>query len=53
MGPRHRRLLLVLLGLSLLGATTENLLAAFVFGGGRACITHTCVGGTWHRWEDG
>jgi hypothetical protein len=35
-------------GLSLLGATPDSLLAGFVFGADRACITHTCVGGTWH-----
>ena len=39
-------------GLSLLGATPESLMAAFVFGADRACITHTCVGGVWHAWEE-
>ncbi len=34
-------------GLSLLGATPESLLAGFVFGADRACITHTCIGGVW------
>jgi formimidoylglutamate deiminase len=38
-------------GLSLLGATPESLLPAFVFSADRSCITHTCVGGTWHEWE--
>jgi formimidoylglutamate deiminase len=37
-------------GLTLLGATPETLLGAFVFGGDRPAITHTCVGGTWHEW---
>jgi formiminoglutamate deiminase len=36
-------------GLSLLGATAENILAAFVFGADRACVTEHCVGGIWQR----
>ena len=39
-------------GLSLLGATRESLLTAFVFGADRACVTHTCVGGQWHIWHE-
>ncbi len=37
-------------GLSLLGATRESLLAAFVLGADRACITNTCVAGKWRNW---
>ena len=39
-------------GLSLLGATRESLLAAFVLGADRSCITHTCVAGKWRNWAN-
>lgn len=39
-------------GLSLLGATRESLLTAFVTGADRAAVTHTCVAGRWRTWND-
>ncbi len=38
-------------GISLLGATAETLLPAFVLGADRGSITHTCVAGQWHEWR--
>jgi formimidoylglutamate deiminase len=38
-------------GLSLLGATADSLLSAYLFGADRACITNICVGGQWRNWD--
>jgi formimidoylglutamate deiminase len=38
-------------GISLLGATAETLMPAFVLGADRGSITHTCVAGQWHEWR--
>ncbi len=38
-------------GISLLGATAETLLPAFVLGADRGSITQTCIAGQWHEWR--
>ncbi len=38
-------------GISLLGATAETLLPAFVLGADRGSITRTCIAGQWHEWR--